>query len=207
MNASVRQSVIVARLMLLTMLCSVGLLLVGPAGSAYASGTGGKHTGVQGLTTVLRAGRKGIDMFIAWTPPTAEQQRGLTWTSVYFGDNSQPVLVFPPDAEATITDVPPGTYRLGVEFDYGPRSSYTHSARHQMSVTVPETLPVSAASAPAANTAPQAEPTPQSTRKSLARRVQGSATGTLLVGGLLAAGLLTVAGGVRGVRRRRRRVS
>ncbi len=209
MSGSPRRSGFRARLHGLTLLCSLVLLLVSPASTASAStGTGGTHTGVHGLTTVLRAGTTGIDVFISWAPPTAEQRRGLTWTSVYFGDNPQPILVFPPETDVTVPDVSPGTYRLGVEFDYGPRSSYTRSARHRLSVTVPEALPIP----PSASAATASGPSPvaasrQPTGTSWARRVQGGGSGTLLVAVLIAAGLLVVSGGVRGVRRRRRRAS
>jgi hypothetical protein len=207
MSASVRNTGTLARLLVVTLLCSVGLLLGPVAGNASASNKPGvRHSGVHGLTTKLRAGTTGIDLFISWTPPTAEQQVGLGWTSVFFGDNPQPVLVFPPDSDATVLDVPPGTYRLGVEFDYGPRSSYTHSARQRMSVTVPAELPTSSASAAAAGGPGPGELSPRrESHKSAVRRIHDVGMGALPFAGLLAAGLLAVAVGALAVRRRRQR--
>jgi hypothetical protein len=181
----------------------VGLSLAGPVHPAAASSTPAvRRTGVHDVTIVMRAGTSGADVLINWAPPDAEQRRGLTWTSVYFGTNPQPILVFPPETDVTVPDVAPGTYRLGVEFDYGPRSNYTRSPRYRTSVTVPVHLP---AATPAASSQPQVVASPNAgNRNRAARLVTDAGTGALLVAALLAAALLAAVVGLVAVRRRGR---
>jgi hypothetical protein len=182
----------------------VGLvLLAGPARRASATSTPvARRTGVHDVKISLRAGTTGTDVLISWAPPTAEQRRGLTWTSVYFGTNPQPILVFPPETDVTVPDVAPGRYRLGVELDYGPRSSYTGSTRYRASVTVPRDLP---ASTPAATGRPRVvAPSAPDNGGAVARLVPGAGRASLLVTSLLAAALLAVVAGLVAVRRRGR---
>lgn len=181
----------------------VVVLLAGPVRRASATSTpAARRTGVHDVTIVMRAGESGADVLISWAPPTAEQRRGLTWTSVYFGTNPQPILVFPPETDVTVPDVSPGTYRLGVEFDYGPRSNYARSPRYRTSVTVPRELPDAT---PASIGRPQVVASPEAgVRNRAARLIPGTGTGELVVAGLLGAALLAVMTGIVAVRRRER---
>lgn len=183
----------------------VGLMLLGgPAHRASASATPGTgSTGVHDVTIRLRAGANGTDVLISWAQPTAEQQHGLTWSSVYFGSNPQPILVFPPETNVTVPDLSPGTYPVGIELDYGPRSNYTRSRRYRTEVTVPLHL---AAADPASNGPPQVAASPAPSRRpSALGGIQDAETGALLGTAGLGAVLLAATGGALAVRRRRRR--
>jgi hypothetical protein len=93
--------------------------------------------GVQNVTAVVRLSPADSIVFVSWTPATAAQRQGLAWTSVYFGGEPMPILVFGPTiTDVTIPQVLPGTYRVAVEFDYGDRSNYTRTARGLAVVTV-----------------------------------------------------------------------
>jgi hypothetical protein len=113
--------------------------------------------GVQNVTAVSRLSDTDSNVFVNWTPATAAQQQGLAWTSVFFGREPMPILVFGPTIhDVTIPQVLPGTYRVVVEFDYGDPSNYTHThtARGLATVTVGRRrLPVAAPLTPATVTA------------------------------------------------------
>jgi hypothetical protein len=129
-------------------LCALVAFGVSPltAGTAEAA----LDPGVQGVTAEARVTAASSDVIVAWTPATAKQRRGLSWTAVYLSNNPQPDLVFTPAiSDIIIPDVPPGTYGVSVEFAYGARSNYTHTARGTTTVTVaPYHLKVGAPLAP-----------------------------------------------------------
>jgi hypothetical protein len=133
---------------------SVLVIVGGLAGFASYPVAAAVDPGVQNVTAVARVSDSDSIVFVTWSPATAAQQQGLSWTSVYFGEEPMPILVFGATLnDVTIPQVLPGTYRVAVEFDYGDRSHYTHTPRGQTTVTVGRRrLPSAAPLAPAAVT-------------------------------------------------------
>jgi len=125
------------------------VLLLGAAPAALAETS--SAIGVHDVEAYSRVTATRSDVIVTWRPATAAQQRGLSWTSVYFGREPQPILVFSPTIhDVTIPDVAPGTYRITVEFAYGPRSNFTYTSPGRTTVTVVKY--VAAAGAPTAPT-------------------------------------------------------
>jgi hypothetical protein len=132
------------------------LVIVAGIGAFPASSVAAEAVpGVQNVTAVAQVTATESVVIVSWTPATPQQRQGLSWTAIRFGPNPQPILVFSPTvSDVPIPDVAPGTYDVSVEFDYGPRSHFTHATPGRTRVTVPRyVVPVAAPLAPTAVTA------------------------------------------------------